>query len=180
MSSTRREKLWTASLVFAAILAALTASRCADWIAEYDNEIISSRTVCGVLLGQLIGLRRGTLMAFILGPFCGLVAGIVDIKAFLMSYETFKTSIDFAGFVPAWGIVLGALVAAYQVRWRSATLVLAVIGFSDFAARWGWAKAYEHGLQQTADLGSISEAFVYVPTAVLLILLTPSRSSGED
>lgn len=172
MANLQKQKLWTTLLICVGILAAFMASAIAGWIAQYDDLIVSSQAVCGVLLGQLIGLRRQTIMAFVVAPFCGLVAGIADIYAFILFYEHFNTSIDFAGMIPVWGLVFGLLVAAYQVDWRSSAMVLFLIAFADFLGRWGWAKAHEYDLQKTGEWPAIAESLVFVPTVVLAIWLT--------
>ena len=172
MANLQKQKLWTTLLICVGILAAFMASAIAGWIAQYDDLIVSSQAVCGVLLGQLIGLRRQTIMAFVVAPFCGLVAGIADIYAFILFYEHFNTSIGFVGMIPVWGLVFGLLVAAYQVDWRSSAMVLFLIAFADFLGRWGWAKAHEYDLQKTGEWPAIAESLVFVPTVVLAIWLT--------
>lgn len=181
MLNPRRQKLWLALLMAAAIIAVFMSSVIVDWIAQHDKRIVSSRTVGGVLLGQIVGLRRRTLLAFIIAPLCGLIAGITDIKMFVLLYESLEFSIRVAGMVPVWGFTLGLLVAAYQVNWQSSALVLFVVTISDFVARWSWATAYEYDLQLTGDWLAITEAAVFVPTAILVIALTrPARQTLRD
>ena len=179
MAKSRGQALWTTLLILAGIGAAFVSPAITDWIAQQDQQIISSRTVVGVLLGQLVGLRRKTLLAFIVGPLVGFAAGIADIKAFVFLYETLASTLAFAVMVPTWGLVLGLLVAAYQPSWRSRVPTLAVIAVSDFVARYGWGQAYERGWNTVGEW-MLPEALAYVPTIVFVILLTrPSQASLE-
>jgi hypothetical protein len=175
---TTRQTRWQMLLFLAAICAPWIAAGLSYLIALLDaqTEIISTRTVCGVIIGQLIGLRRGNIQSFLIGPVVGLAAGILDLKAFLWLFEQAAWSISHAAMAPVWGAVIGIWVASFSPSWRGRMSKLAVLTVADVAARWLWGKAFEtQWLDPIGQYIWLVAPLVLLPTAVIAVMSSSPR-----
>ena len=175
---TTRQYRWQILLFVAAIFAPWLAAGLSYLIALLDTqtEIISTRTVCGVIIGQLIGLRRGNIQSLLIGPIVGLAAGILDLKVFLWLFEHAEWSISRASLMPVWGAVIGIWIASCCPTWSGRITRLAVLPLADFAARWLWGKAFE--TQWLDPLGQqiwLVAPLVLLPTSLIAVMLSGRR-----
>mgnify|MGYP006969345135 CR=1 FL=1 len=142
-------------------------------------EIFSVGILAGLLVGQLIGLRRGGLAALILCPAMGFLAGFVDLKAFQLA--CLYVAITTAALLPFWGLMIGVAAAWSRRHWRRGLVIVAVITAIDFASRYAWHCGFEWeswtGFLASSSKRWLLESLVYSPTALTATMLAIPRDA---
>jgi hypothetical protein len=142
-------------------------------------EQLSVATLAGLLVGQLIGARRGTLYAILAGPAVGFFAGLVDLRGFRMLLDQGIMTVANASLVPIWGGVIGLFVAMFSRGWAKSAVKFLMIAAIDAASRWCWSELTGRGFIDTASESRwLAESLVYSPTALAAVLLTPPVGRG--
>lgn len=137
---------------------------------------MNAASMTALLASPLVAFRTGRLRDLLIGPALGLAAGFLDLQAMLWLYAA-GCSINVAASVPVWGGILGLWIASGKQQWFSRLVVFSTITMSDLLMRIAWQVIWPRVLLSELDLEGLwdwqwlLEAVVYVPVAVLSVLL---------
>ncbi len=178
----RRITRWTltAGLCLAVISAPFAANALAYLILQPIDRLstVSVGFVTGMAVGQIIGIRRGGLSSFLIGPALGLLIGYLDLKGFIWLYMFAAVPLMIASVIPIWGTGFAIWVASYRKSWRQRTAVACTIGLLSLLSIGVWTTLGLFGILE--PLGSrvvFLEPLVFVAPALAAVLLTVPRRS---
>lgn len=136
-------------------------------------EAISVGFVTGLAVGQLVGIQRRRLAAFLYGPAIGMLIGFLDLRAFVWFYSEAEWPLDFVSILPVWGFGFGLWISCYYRRWRYRLLVFVTIVGLNFLSQLTWLYLPIEVHQKWGESIIYLEPVVFVPPVVAVVLLTP-------